>query len=94
MMDELIQAGIIRELDELDYMNSWFVNPIIILPKNDYIKLVIDARYPNSITDTSNSNWPLEPLQVLITLLNGSYFTSRDLSCAYHQVSLTQRNKS
>ena len=88
-MDELIQAGIIRELDEHDDMNSWFVNPIIILPKKDYVKLVIDARYLNSITDTSNSSWPLEPLQVLITRVNGSYFTSSDLSCAYHQVPLT-----
>ena len=69
-------------------MNSWFVNPIIILPKKDYVKLVIDARYLNSITDTSNSSWQLEPLQVLITRVNGSYFTSSDLSCAY-QVPLT-----
>ena len=88
-MDELIQGGIIRELDESDDLNSWFVNPIIILPKKDYVKLVIDARYLNSITDTSNSSWPLEPLQALITRVNGSYFTSSDLSCAYHQVPLT-----
>ena len=45
LMDELIQAGIIRELNEHNDLNSWFVNPIIILPKNDYVKLVIDARY-------------------------------------------------
>ena len=86
LMDELIKAGIIRELDEHDDMNSRFVNPIIIFPKKDYVKLVIDARHLNSTTDTSNSSWPLEPLQVLITPVNGSYFTSSDLSCAYHQV--------
>ena len=56
LMDELIQAGIIRELNENDDMNSWFVNPVIILPKKDYVKPVIDARYLNSITDTSNSS--------------------------------------
>ena len=56
LMDELIQAGIMRELNENDDMNSWFVNPVIILPKKDYVKLVIDARYLNSITDTSNSS--------------------------------------
>ena len=92
-MDELIQAGIIRELNEHDDLNSWFVNPIIILPKNDYVKLVIDARYLNSITDTSNSSWPLEPLQVLMTRVNGAYFTSSDLSCAYHQVPLTEETQ-
>ena len=87
-MDELIQAGIIRELNEKDDMNSWFVNPFILKKKN-YVKLVLDASYLNSITDTSNCSWPLEPLQVLMTRINGSYFTSRDLSCAYHQVPLT-----
>ena len=35
LMDELIQAGIVRELNEKDVMNSWFVNPVIILPKKD-----------------------------------------------------------
>ena len=89
LMDELIQAGIIRELKEKDDMNSWFVNPVIILPKKDYVKLVLDASYLKSITDTSNCSWPLEPLQVLMTRINGSYFTSSDLSCAYHQVPLT-----
>ena len=90
IMDEIIQAGIIRELNEQDNLNSWFVNPIILLPKNDYVKLAIDGRYLNSITDTSNSSWPLEPLQVLMTRVNGANFTSSDLSCAYLQVPLTE----
>ena len=34
-----------------DEMGSLFVNPIILMPKNDYVKLVIDARYLNSVTD-------------------------------------------
>ena len=89
LKDELIQAGIVRELNEKDDMSSWFVNPVIILPKKDYVMLVLDAGYLKSITDTSNSSWPLEPLQVLMTRINGSYFTSSDLSCAYHQVPLT-----
>ena len=90
LMDELIQAGIIREFIENNDMNSWFVNPVIILPKKDYVKLVIDARYLNSITDTSNSSWPLEPLNVLMTRITGTIFTSSDLSSAYNQVPLTE----
>ena len=90
LMDELIRAGIIRELNENDYINSWFVNPVIILPKKDYVKLVIDARYLNSITDTSNSSWPLEPLNVIMTRITGTIFTSSDLSSAYNQVPLTE----
>ena len=54
-MDELTEAEIIRELNENNDTKSWFVDPAIILPKKDYVKLVIDARYLNSITDTSNS---------------------------------------
>ena len=90
LMDELIQAGIIREFNENDDMNSWFANPVIILPKKDYVKLVIDARYLNSITDTSNSSWPLEPLNVLMTRITGTIFTSSDLSLAFIQVPLTE----
>ena len=93
LMGELIQAGTIRELNEHDDLNSWFVNPIIILPKNGYLKLAIDARYLNSITDTSNSSWPLKPLQVLMTRVNGAYFTSSDLSCAYHQFPLKEETQ-
>ena len=76
-MDELIQAGKIREQN--DDMNSWFVYPVIILPKKDYVKLFIDARYLNSITDTSNSSWPLEPLTVLTTKVTRNIFTPCDL---------------
>ena len=93
LMDELILAGIIRELNENDDMNSWFVNPVIILPKKDYVKLVIDARYLNSIADTSNSSRPLEPLNVLMTRITGTIVTSSDLSSAYNQVPLTKDTK-
>ena len=88
-MDELIQAGIVRELNEKDDMKSWFVNPVIVLPKKDHVKLVLEVMYLNSITHTSNCSWPLEPIQVLMTRINGSYFRSSDLSCAYHQLPLT-----
>ena len=38
-------ADVVREMGEDDDMGSFFVNPIILKPKNDYVKLVIDARY-------------------------------------------------
>ena len=72
-----------------DELGSLFVNPIILFPKADYVKLVIDARYPNSITDLTNYSWPLEPVQMIMTRINGKYFTARDLPCAYHQVPLS-----
>ena len=65
-----------------DELGSLSANPIIFMLKNDHIKLVIDARYLNSATDLTTYSWPLEPMQILITRINGKYFTVSDLSCA------------
>ena len=77
---KLKPAGILRELNEQDNLNNWFVIPIIVLPKNDYTNLVIDTCYLNSITNTSKSIWLLEPLSVSLTPKNEIYLTISDLS--------------
>ena len=82
LLKELQRAGIIRELGSDVEMDSLFTNPIIILPKGDTVKLVIDARYLNSITDLSNYSWPREPVQMLLTRLDGVYYTTSDLASA------------
>ena len=69
-----------------DEMASLFVNPIILMPKNDYVKIVIDASYLNSVTDLTNYSWLLEPVQMIMIGVNGKVFLVSDLSCAYHQV--------
>ena len=77
-------------------MMKWdlfFVNPIILMPKNDYVKLVIDARYLKSVTDLTNYSWPLEPVQMIMTRVNGKFFSVSDLSCAYHQVPLSSETQ-
>ena len=76
-----------------DQMGSLFVNPILIMPKNDYVKLVIDARYPNSVTDLANYFWPIEPVQMIMTKANGKVFSVSDLSCAYHQFPMTSETQ-
>ena len=65
-------------------VGSLFTNAIVILPKVDTIKLVIDARYLNSITDLSNYSWPLEPVQMALTTLDGVYYTTSDMDSAYN----------
>ena len=85
LLGQLQDSGIIREMGDDDGLGSIFVNLIILLPKADYVKLVIDARYLNSITDLTNYSWPLEPVQMIMTRINGKYFTASDPSCAYHQ---------
>ena len=87
LLNELQRAGIIRE------MGSLFTNPIIILPKGDTVKLAIDARYLNSITDLSKYSWPLEPIRMLLTRLDGVYYTTSDLASAYNQVPLSEDTK-
>ena len=77
---------IIQEMGDDDELGSLLVNPIIQLPKADYVKPVIDARYLNSITNLTNYSWPLEPVQIVMTRINGKNFTASDLSCGYHQV--------
>ena len=76
-----------------DELGSLFVNPIKLLPKADYGKLVIDARYLNSINNPTNSSWPLEPVQTIMTRISGKYFTSSGLSCGYHQVPLSNETE-
>ena len=51
LLGQLQETGIIREMRDDDELGSLFVNPIILLPKADYVKLVIDAIYLNSTTD-------------------------------------------
>ena len=86
LLTQLKDADIIREMGDDDEMGSLFVNPIILMPKNDYVTLGIDARYHNSVTDLTNYSWSLEPVQMIMTRVNGKIFSVSDLSCAYHQV--------
>ena len=89
LLMQLRDADIVREMGDDDKMGSLFVNPLILILKNDYVKLVIDARYLNSVTDLTSYSWPLEPVQLIMTRKNGKFFSVSDLSCAYHQVPLS-----
>ena len=89
LLTQLRDADIIREMGDVDEMGSLFVNPKILMPKNDHVKLVINARYLNSVTDLTNYSWPLQPVQMIMIRVNGKFFSVSDLSCAYHQVPLS-----
>ena len=89
LLTQLKVADISREKRDDDEMGSLFVNPIILMPKNDYVKIVFDARYLNSVIDLTNCSWPLEPVQMIMTPVKGKIFSVSDLSCVYHQVPLS-----
>ena len=86
LLTQLKDADVIRQTGNDDEMGSLFVRPIILMPKNDFMKLVNDARYLNSVTDLTNYSWSLEPLQMIMIKVKGKVFSVSDLSCAYHQV--------
>ena len=89
LLTQLKYAYNIHAMGDDDEMGSLFVNPIILKPKNDYVKLVINARYLNSVTYLTNYSWPLEPVQMIMTRVNGKIFSLSDLSSAYHHVPLS-----
>ena len=35
--------------------------------REELFKIVLDARYLNSLIDESKCNWPIEPIQVILT---------------------------
>ena len=78
-----------REMCDDDEMEFLFANPIILMPKKDCVKLVIDARYLNSVTDLTKFPWPLESVQLMMTRVNSKVFSASDLFCSYHQVPLS-----
>ena len=54
LLTQLKDADIIRETGDGDEMGSLFVNPINLMPKNEYVKLVNDARYFNLLKDLTS----------------------------------------
>ena len=76
-----------------DPKGNTFINPVIILAKRESLKIVLDARYLNSLIDESKCNWPLEPIQVILIKINGKNFTTADMNSAYNQVPLDEQSR-
>ena len=57
-------------------IGNTFTNPVIILRKGESLKIVLDARYLNSMIDESKYNWPIEPVDVDLTRINGTIITT------------------
>ena len=73
--------------EQLSTSNT-FKNQVIILQKGDSLKIVLDARYLNSMIDESKCNWPIEPVDVALIRINGTIFTTADLNSAYNPIPL------
>ena len=55
-----------------------FINPVIILARGESLKIVLDARYLNSLIDESQCIWPKEPIKVILTKINGQNFSCHE----------------
>ena len=38
-------------------------------------------------------NWPIEPIQVILTKINGKYFTTAHMNSAYNQMPLNEQSR-
>ena len=89
LLDILEQYEIISSVNKKEQpKGNIFIIPVISLAKGESLKIVVDARYLNSLIDESKFNWPNEPIQVILTKINGKYFTTADLNSAYNQMPL------
>ena len=70
-----------------------FINPFYHPSKSESLKIVLDARYLNSLIDESKCNWPIEPIQVILTKINGKFFTTADMNSAYNQMPLEEQSR-
>ena len=94
LLDILEQYNIISPVNKEEQpKGNTFINPVIILAKGESLKIVLDARYLNSLIDESKCNWPIEPIQDILTKINGKYFTTADMNSAYNQMPLDEQSR-
>ena len=70
-----------------------FINPVIILKKGETLKIVLDARYLNSMIDETKCSWPIEPVNEILTKIDGEYFSIADMNSAYNQMPLDRNSR-
>ena len=94
LIEKLEQYEIISPVNKEEQpKENTFINLVVILAKVESLKLVLDARYLNSLIDESKCNWPIEPIQVTLTKINGKKFTTAIMNTAYNQMPLDEQSR-
>ena len=70
-----------------------FFNPAIIFAKSEPLGIVLDARYLSALIDESKCNWPIEPIQIKLTKINGQFYTTTDMNSAYKHMPLDEKSR-
>ena len=93
LLDVLEQYEIFSRVNKEEQpKGNTFINRVIILAEEESFKIVLEARYINSLIDESKFNWPIEPIQVIRTKINGRYFTTADMKSAYKPNALDEQS--
>ena len=94
LLTELEKVNIIKQIgsssDEKHTIGTTFLNPLIIIPKEDSIKVVLDARHLYSNTNQELESWPIEPLAPQLARANKKYKSTIDLMYAYAHTPLDE----
>ena len=95
LLKELEKNNIIKQIgsspQDKPVYGTTYLNPLIIIPKGDTIKCVLDARHLNSNTEHSDESWPiLEPLAPQLARVNKRYKSAVDLMYAYAHTPLDE----
>ena len=94
LLKELEKYNIIKQIgsspQDKPVYGTIYLNRLIIIPKGDTIKCVLDARHLNSNTEQSDESWPIEPLAPQLARANKKYRSAIDLMYAYAQTPLDE----
>ena len=94
LLEELEKYNIIKQIgsspQDKPVYGTTYLNPLIIIPKGDTIKCVLDARHLNSNTKQSDESWPIEPLAPQLARANKKYKSAIDLMYAYAHTPLDE----
>ena len=94
LLEELEKHNIIKQIgsttDEKHTIGLTFLKPLIIIPKGDAIKVVLDARHLNSNTNQEFESWPIEPLAPQLAGANKKYKSTIDLMYEYAHTPLDE----
>ena len=94
LLEELEKHNIKKQIgsspQDKPVYGTTYLNPLIIIPKGDTIKCVLDARHLNSNTEQSDESWPIEHLAPQLAHANKKYKSAIDLMYAYAHATLDE----
>ena len=94
LLEILEQYEIISPVNKQEQpKGNTFMNTVIVLAKRESLQIVLDSTYLNSLIDESKCNWPIEPLQKILTKINGKYSRTADMNSVYNQIPLDDQSR-